>query len=441
MLSYYRYFTEISNLKMTIKIANNPRFRAIEIILAVTGHTRTYQSLQESFTSDDTPFVYQLVYGTLRFYHALSTMVNHALKQPLSGKDQDIYVLLLVGIYQIQHLDIAQYAIVKETVDVVDILKKSWAKKLVNAILRRFLREREAFEAICDSTEVGCYAHPQWFIDRLKIAWPEQWKEILNANNQKAPMHLRVNALKTTRDAYLDILNKVDITAHPLNVSVDGICLEQAVDVKKLPHFSAGWVSVQDGASQAVVDYLDLQPNQRILDACAAPGGKTGHILERMSALSALVALDVSAERMQKIAENLERLGLNAVLLTGDAALPEMWWKHNVDKVFDRILIDAPCSATGVIRRHPDIKLLRKPKDIIHAVQKQREILDALWPLLAEAGRLVYTTCSVLPEENQAQIAHFLQTHPDAQLDSMKQILPNNLDNIDGFFYAAINKV
>jgi 16S rRNA (cytosine967-C5)-methyltransferase len=424
------YLLRVNNFQMNI----NPRLRALEILESViTQHI----NLQECLTADDTPIIYQLTYGTLRFYPSLCTMVNYALKQPLSKSDQDLYLLLILGIYQLQHLDIPDYAVLKETVDVADKLKKSWAKKLVNAILRRFLRERESFEKHCLLTESSHYNHPQWFIDCLKAAWPEQWQAILMANNEKAPLHLRVNAIKTSREAYQAQLKSVSLEAQPLSCSPDGLCLTEAVDVRKLPGFTDGLVSVQDAASQAVVNYLDLKPGQRVLDACAAPGGKTCHMLEREPNLAEVVALDNIPARVQKITENLERLQLKATLLCGDAAKPDTWWDK---KPFDRILLDAPCSATGVIRRHPDIKLLRSLQDVKKVTEQQKKILEALWPLLISEGLLVYTTCSILPEENQIQIEQFLQNHPDAKLITSKQMLPGNEYNADGFFYAVIQK-
>lgn len=412
----------------------NPRLRALQILEQVI---EDHKNLQECLTSEDTPFVYQLTYGTLRYYFSLCAMVNHALKQPLSKQDSDLYLLLILGIYQLQHLDVPDYAVLKETVDVADKLKKSWAKKLVNAILRRFQREREIFEKQCLITEQAQYSHPQWFIHRLKKAWPEQWQAILNANNEKAPLHLRVNRLKISRDKYQETLKSVSIDAEPISFSPDGLCLTEATDVRKLPGFSEGWFAVQDAASQAVVDYLDLKPQLRVLDACAAPGGKTCHMLEREPDLAELVALDVSEERNKKIAENLQRLRLKATLLCGDASKPDTWWDK---KPFDRILLDAPCSATGVIRRHPDIKMLRSAEDVQKAVVLQKKILEVLWPLLKPEGKLIYTTCSILPEENQLQIDQFLQSHSEAKLITSKQILPGNVDSADGFFYAVIGR-
>lgn len=415
----------------------NLRFRALEILQAVLG----FSSKKIAFQSEDPPFVYQLVYGTLRFYYTLKTIADASLKYPLSAKDQDIYIIILLGIYQIQYLDIAEYAIVQETVQLPDLLKKRWAKSLVNAILRRFLRERAFFEKIVAESEEGLYAHPQWLIDRTRLAWPEKWVSILKANNEQAPMHLRVNCLKVSREAYQETLknHQPSIDSIVLENVSDGLGLLEATDVVKLPGFSKGWVSVQDAASQAVVDDLDLKPGLRILDACAAPGGKTCHILEREPNIASLVALDVSEDRLEKVRENLKRLELPSKeiqLIAADAAQPDTWFKQGT-QLFDRILLDAPCSAIGVIRRHPDIKCLRTPKEVQQAVQKQKIILKALWPLLRVDGRLVYTTCSILPEENQEQIDAFIAKNTDAKLLLTKQLLPGDTD---GFFYAIIEK-
>ncbi len=413
----------------------NPRLRALHILQRITEKQK---NIQECLTAEDTPFVYQLTYGTLRHYFSLCSMVNHALKQPLSKSDHDLYLVLLLGMYQLKYLDVPEYAVLKETVDIADKIKKSWAKKLINAILRRYLREKEVFEKQIFLTEQSQYDHPQWFIERIKNAYPEQWQAILLANNERAPLSLRVNRLKISRDDYLQQLDTHAIQAQKLESLSDGIVLEQATDVHNLPGFKEGWFSVQDAASQAVVEYLDLKPGQRVLDACAAPGGKTCHILEKEPNLVELVALDNAPARIKKITENLERLQLKATLVCGDAADPKQWWDK---KPFDRILLDAPCSATGVIRRHPDIKLLRTTEEITKATQIQKKILAALWPLLKKKGVLVYTTCSIFPEENQEQIEQFLQNHADAQLITLKQLIPGNEENVDGFFYSVIRKI
>lgn len=413
-------------------MSSNPRLRALNILQRIIERQK---NLQECLTSEDAPFVYQLTYGALRHYFSLGAMVNYALKKPFPKSDHDLYLLLLLGLYQLEYLDVPEYAVLKETVNVADKIKKSWAKKLINAILRRYLREREAFKKQCLVNEQSQYDHPEWFIERIKKAYPEQWQKILLANNEKAPLFLRVNRLKISREDYL---KQLDVPAKKLEQYSDAIILAQATDVNNLPGFKEGWFSVQDAASQAVVKYVDLKPGQRVLDACAAPGGKTCHMLEKEPEIAELVALDNAPARIKKITENLQRLGLKAHLICGDASTPEEWWDK---KLFDRILLDAPCSATGVIRRHPDIKLLRTSQEIDEAVSIQKKILEALWRLLKENGLLIYTTCSILPEENQEQIEQFVKNHQDAQLIITKQLLPGNEENADGFFYSSIKKI
>jgi len=423
----------------------NPRLRAVQVLLQVLQHHRP---LQEVLKPEDSPLVYQLTFGSLRFYYQLLSFLEYALPKPLKEKDHDVFLLILLGFYQLQHLDIPDYAIVRETVEAAQLLKKNWAKSLINAVLRRFLREQEAFEKHAISSQSAQYAHPSWLIDEIKKAWPEHWQSILCANNEKPPMYLRVNRLKISREHYLALLQQTGIAAHPIMSTSEGIVLTEGTDVKNLPCFSEGMVSVQDAAAQYAADYLDLKPGLSVLDACAAPGGKTAHILERQPDLN-ILALDISEERLKKVKENLKRLKLNAHLLQADAALPSSWWDK---KCFDRILLDAPCSATGVIRRHPDIKLLRTPNDIPKVVKKQQALLNALWPLLKQGGRLVYATCSILPQENHEMITDFLKTHDEAELVPLQsasnvstpagiQLLPGNTENTDGFYYAALQKV
>lgn len=393
----------------------------------------------------DSPFMTQIMYGVLRFYPTLKYIADSMLEKPLTPENRDVFWLIIIGLYQLQHIHRPEYAIVQEVVDAAALdLNKPWTKKLVNALLRRFLRERKVLETQCASSEEAQYAHSQWLINYIKAAWPEEWQAILHANNQQAPMQLRVNRLKITRDDYLQCYCG-EQQALVIQATADGIVLKNAVDVKKLFGFSEGLVSVQDAASQQVVDYLDLQPGLCVLDACAAPGGKTGHILEREPQLKQVVALDNAQKRLNKITENLNRLQLDQSIVTlacGDAADLKTWWDLPIDQpYFDRILVDAPCSALGVIRRHPDIKYLRSPESIHYAVQKQQQILEALWPLLKSGGRLVYTTCSVLPIENQEQVDYFVKTHSDAVLHTTKQVLPGLADQgTDGFFYAVLLK-
>lgn len=388
----------------------------------------------------------ELCYGALRWYPRLAAVLDGLLDKPLKARDADVRCLLLLGLYQLIYMRIPDHAAVTETVMAAKALSKPWAGGLVNAILRGFLRDRERllFEADRDAAAVA--AHPAWLLENIKAAWPDDWQAIIAANNRRPPMALRVNARQTGRDDYLARLAQAGMTASPAPHTSHGVILDQPVDVERLPGFGAGEVSVQDGAAQLAAPLLDVRPGQRVLDACAAPGGKTAHLLESQSDID-LTALDSDAGRLRRVEENLRRLRLHARVTQGDAALPDGWW----DGVpFDRILLDAPCSATGVIRRHPDIKLLRRPEDIDALARTQQHILEALWPLLKPGGMLLYATCSILPQENEQQMTRFLSAHTDAveqgidaawgqRLSAGRQILPGEYD-MDGFFYACVRK-
>jgi 16S rRNA (cytosine967-C5)-methyltransferase len=352
-----------------------------------------------------------------------------------------------VGLYQLLMLDTPAHAAVSETVQAVRSLGKKWASGLVNAVLRNALRRSTNLLAAADSEPAGRWAHPDWWVRRLEKDWPEDWQAILEANNQRPPMVLRVNALQGGRDTYLRRLGEADIEAHALPLTGSAIRLQKPVSVDALPGFGEGAVSVQDAAAQLSAGLLDLRPGLRVLDACAAPGGKTGHLLEAGAQAGALVAIDNHASRMEKVIDNLQRLGLNAELVVADAADVENWWSG---EPFDRILLDAPCSASGVVRRHPDIKLLRCEKDIDVLALEQRRLLDALWPLLASGGILLYVTCSVFRKENSDGVRQFMRDNPDAS-ESMpavdwghpqevgRQLLPGEHGS-DGFYYARLVK-
>jgi 16S rRNA (cytosine967-C5)-methyltransferase len=322
----------------------------------------------------------------------------------------------------------------------VQALRKTSAKGLVNAILRNFLRRREALlaDAACASEEAR-YGHPQWWVDKLRRQYPQQWEEILACGNQHPPMALRVNRRLSSVQAYLLELSQAGIAGRVLGQS--GILLEQPVGVDRLPGFSAGHVSVQDGGAQLAAGLLDVSDGMRVLDACSAPGGKTAHLLE-LADLD-LTALDHDSKRLQKVEQNLRRLGLKATCLVGDAAMPDKWWDG---KPFQRILADVPCSASGVVRRHPDIKWLRRESDIAQFAAQQSSILDALWRCLEQGGKLLYVTCSIFAEENGQQIAAFLQRHADAEWQPLPggterdlQLLPDQ--EHDGFYYALLAKL
>ena len=329
-----------------------------------------------------------------------------------------------------------------------DKLKKPWAKGLLNAVLRNAQRDSEALLAELEHDPVVRTAHPRWLQKSLKAFWPQQWEAICAANNAHPPMILRVNRRHKTRDQYLQLLAESDVQAQPCVYSRDGIVLAEACDVRNLPGFAEGWISVQDEAAQLAADLLDLAPGQRVLDACCAPGGKTCHILEAEPQLAGVVAVDLEAKRLVRVRENLERLGLSAELIAADGRDTATWWDG---KPFQRILLDAPCSATGVIRRHPDIKLTRQPDDIAALASLQGELLDAMWQTLEVGGILLYATCSTLPTENTEVIEAFLARTPGArELDIAgqfgikqphgRQLLAQEGGH-DGFYYAKLIKI
>lgn len=428
-----------------------PRLASVQILLQVIQHGRSLtdelNKVLPKVEAKQRAFVQALCYGVLRWYPRLDFILSQLLKKPLRERDFDVYCLLLAGLYQLAFMRIPDHAAVSETVATTKKFNKRWAKDLVNAILRAYRREESRLQVELQNEPEALYAHPDWLIDTLQQAWPEQWQQVLEANNEQAPMSLRVNQQKISRDEYLTSLKTHKIPAHACRHAHHGITLEQALLVENLPGFTDGQVSVQDAAAQLAAEILDSQPGERILDACAAPGGKTVHILESQDRLDELVALDVDETRLERVSENLQRLDLQATITCGDAADPEGWWDG---RPFDRILLDAPCSATGVIRRHPDIKLLRRPEDISQLQATQQKILTVLWPLLKPGGMLLYATCSVLPMENSAQIEQFLNTTPDATQQPIhgswghsagtgRQILPGE-DEMDGFFYACLHK-
>ena len=401
----------------------------------------------EKVDDKDRALLKQLCFGTMRWYPQIALLLKQLVQKPLREKDLEIQGLLACGLYQLLHMRIPEHAIINETVAASEKLKRRWAKGLVNAVLRNFQRQQAALMAAQSDNAVFAAAHPKWLLDKIADSWPQYQDEIIAANNAQAPMVLRVNALHNSRSDYLDLLAQSGIEASATDYSVQGVILATAKDVTELPKFSQGAVSVQDEAAQLAASLLDLQAGQSVLDACCAPGGKTCHILESRQDLGSVLAIDLEPKRLTRVQDNLARLNLNAILKAADAADTEQWWDGSP---FDRILLDAPCSATGVIRRHPDIKILRKPADIVKLSAIQLRLLESLWQTLANKGVLLYATCSILPEENDQVVQQFLQNHADASLltidadwgtatDFGRQLLPT-INGNDGFYYARLQK-
>ncbi len=394
----------------------------------------------------------ELCYGSLRFYYELDAITQLLLLKPLRDKDADVHALLMVGLYQLRHMRTAEHAAVDTTVTACKALDKPWAEKLINGLLRNYLRERSDVDEKIAHRQMARYNHPQWLIAAIKAAWPHQLEEICTANNQQGGMSVRVNTRQCAVADYAQQLAALDIASTPSAIADQALLLAHSVAVDKLPGFSAGLCSVQDVAAQLCAPLLRLASGQRVLDACCAPGGKTGHILQMQADLSELVAIDCEEKRLVRVRENMARLqvGISATtplkMLCADAADTDSW--HD-GKHFDRILLDAPCSGTGVIRRHPDIKHLRRATDIAALAEKQAYILAALWPLLAPGGILLYATCSILPQENEQTVSKFLAKTADARLEKItatwgietacgRQLLP--AADHDGFYFARIIK-
>lgn len=419
------------------------RARAAKVICSLL---QQQGSLATLLGTNDDALTRELCFGTCRWYHRLAACLDALMDRPLKSKDGDVHALMLIGLYQLMFMRIPAHAAVNETVAAAKVLRKLWARSLVNGVLRNYQRREQALLDEVRQHPEAAYAHPAWLIEALQAAWPDQWQTILDANNQHPPMTLRNNRRKQSRDHYLQQLADNAISARAGEMSPDAIYLAQAMDVKALPGFGEGAVSVQDEASQLVPGLMQLQAGHRVLDACAAPGGKTSHLLEHQPELN-LLALDSDRRRIRRVQENLHRLSLQAKVRCADATDIGSWWDG---QPFDRILLDAPCTATGIIRRQPDIKLLRQQSDVARLAELQHGLLESLWPCLAPGGLLLYTTCSVLPAENREQIASFVTRHGDACVGNLsvpgaldtapgRQLFPTG-DGNDGFFYALLRK-
>ncbi|GAB3026148.1 16S rRNA (cytosine(967)-C(5))-methyltransferase RsmB [Bowmanella dokdonensis] len=401
-------------------------------------------ALQARHEDKDKAWLQEMIYGCLRTLPQLQHWSRQLLSKPLKARQKVVEHLLLLGIYQLAFTRISPHAAVAETVGACQELKCPGLKALVNACLRNFIRQQLADRPSEDPQIVS--GLPKWLYKKLVQQYPDQWQQIAQAMNSKAPIWLRVNQTKVSRQVFCEALDQENVQYQIPPDHPYGVILAKGYDLMRLPGYDLGWFAAQDGAAQLAAPLLDPQPGDRLLDACAAPGGKTCHLLELQDQLQECIALDSDATRLKRVEENLQRLGHQARVICGDAANPATW---NEKGSFDRILLDAPCSATGVIRRHPDIKWLRKGTDIAPLVALQASILDALWTRLKPGGVLLYATCSVLPEENADQIRHFLQRqhdagllpiNPEETLDSPGlQLLPGE-GQMDGFYYARLLK-
>jgi 16S rRNA (cytosine967-C5)-methyltransferase len=392
-------------------------------------------------------FVQELAYGTLRHWGRLSALVHAMAAQPPEAR---LVHLLAVALYQLDHTRAPPFAIVDQAVEASARLVRPQARRTANALLRRYLRERETLNArVFDESPVARFSHPRWWIGRLQADHPAHWESILAAGNERPPLTLRVNRRATTREALRQRLHEADIATDPIGAA--GLVVEVPRPVTELPGFADGWFSVQDAGAQLAAPLLDLRDGMRVLDACAAPGGKTTHLLELAEV--DLTALDRDPVRLARIGENATRLGLSGAhlrIMEGDAAEPPSWWDG---RRYDRILADVPCTASGIVRRHPDGKWLRRKSDLAAFAAQQDRLLAALWPLLAPGGKLLYVTCSVFAAENEARIVDFLRARPDALRETISfapdvaasggQVLPSGnaaSHNQDGFFYALLRK-
>jgi 16S rRNA (cytosine967-C5)-methyltransferase len=447
-----------------ITMNKNDRLQALLVLKKILDNKmQLSQAIQETIS----PLCKAICFGVCRQYFRLEKIAYQLLKK--RPPETEVWLAILMGLYQLQFMNKPEYATVKETVGLLDILKKTWAKGFVNAILRRYGREKDIILNKIKQDPQFLYGHPTWFIQRVQSDWPQEWESILTANDTHPPFILRVNSQKISVEEYQSLLcsDPLDPADKQRNVGLEkhlsdskpaliekvrllpysavGLELSPPCEVSELPGFQQGLVSVQDQAAQLAPGLLDIKPGLTLLDACCAPGGKTCHILETEPKLAECIALDIDINRLKRVRENLKRLELHAKIVQGDALNPTNWWNGHT---FDRILLDAPCSATGVIRRHPDIKLLRSEEDINSVLNIQASLLHNLWPLLKPGGLMLYATCSIMKAENEEQIANFLSKEKNAEVATESkdwgkntgfgwQILPGECD---GFFYSLLRK-
>lgn len=437
----------ISGVLNAILMKKNTNLRALaaqtieKVVEQGQSLSNVLPAAQKTIADKDAALLQEICYGVLRTLPQLEWIISQLMERPMTGKQRALHFLIMVGLYQLMFTRIPPHAALAETVEGAVALKRPQLKGLINGVLRQFQRKQEELTQEMNRGDQQ-YLHPKWLLTRLKQAWPQQWQKIVEANNQRPPMWLRVNRQHHTRDAWLTLLQESGKNAEPHPEHPDALRLEAPCSVAQLPGFETGWVTVQDASAQGCVALLDPQNGEVILDLCAAPGGKTTHILEAAPE-ARVMAVDIDAQRLARVTENLQRLNMTADVKLGDGCTPEKWCG---DTQFDRILLDAPCSATGVIRRHPDIKWLRRDRDIAELAALQQQILEAIWPHLKPGGTLLYATCSILPEENHLQVAAFLERHEDAMLKGTGsdqqpglQVFPDPLGG-DGFFYAKLLK-
>ena len=428
---------------------SNPRWMALQVMLKVFEKGRALDDVyasdwfQQGFSDKrDRALSRELSSGLCRWYFALDDQLNRRLQKPLRDRDRDVRIMLLLGLYQVLVMRTEAHAAVNETVKLAQLRHKSWAKGLINAVLRGVIRDQVT---LTDDEQQGAY--PDWILGRVRRDWGNQADRILLNGNERPPMTLRVDTRQASLDEIIEQLEQEGIAASKHNKVDSAIELDYPCDVGRLAGFVDGRISVQDAAAQLAAELLDCQPGDRVLDACAAPGGKTAHLLQRYDGIE-LDALDKNHNRLKRVEHNLQRIGKSARVVEGDLLQSGDWFDGIA---YDRILVDAPCSASGVIRRHPDIKLLRRESDIMALAEKQRRILDAAWRLLKPGGTMLYSTCSIFKDENEIQVAKFLDRHPDAAEQEIsyvpwgearpcgRQILTGSAD-MDGFYYALLEK-
>lgn len=426
--------------------SKDSREAALGCLLEILNKGQSLSELQSAINQhDDSAIIREMVFGVCRWYHYLNKESSKHLKKPLKAKDNDLLTIIFLGMYQILFMKTSDHAAVNESVNLVYKVKKKWAKGLVNAILRKFCGQTVSLDSAAHEASFA-----DWMSQLIKDNWSQQAEQVFHYSNEKAPICLRINEKKTTLERFTEKLDEQDISYQLVAELPQGIVLNKSQNITQLPGYESGEFYVQDGSAQMASLLLDVQEGMNVLDACAAPGGKTSHIAEIVPTLQQqnLTALEIEANRIQRLNDNFKRLGHQVNVLCGDAANPDTWFNG---QLYDRILVDAPCSASGIIRRHPDIKLLRRESDIADLAATQWSILNALWPLLKQGGELLYCTCSIFKQENEQQIERFIKQHSDCveiNIDAMSwgekrprgiQVLPSTFGK-DGFYYAKLAK-